>query len=101
MKAYRVFMLALMTLAACQANRWVNLDGGIADEAGLRQARQDCGVDAKLAALEQVRGDGNEALRKASSNAARMMLRDDIQLTEKAVYAEIDACMRDEGFKRD
>ena len=101
MKSILPALLALTLLAGCQSNRWVRLDDKPADAASLQQARQSCRIEQKMAELERARDAGNESLRKANSNAAKMVARDNIQITERAINAEIDACMQAEGFKRD
>ena len=100
MRNLLLILLASTAITGCQSSRWVELDNGAADAAGLQQAQRECRVDEQLAALEQARSDSNQAMRGANTNAAKMVVRDDIQIQERAVYAEIDACMRNQGFKR-
>ena len=93
-------MLALLLVGACQKTAWQPLAQTELDSGDLERAKRACRVDERLAELVNARSESSEALRKANTNAGKMLVRDDIQLKEKAIYAEIDACMNAEGYAR-
>ena len=89
----------LMLLGGCQSS-WVALNGNSTSADELQAARQACRIDEKLAALKQAEIAKNNRVSKAPSNEAKMLLKDDHALGERAVRAEIEACMRQQGFEK-
>jgi hypothetical protein len=88
-----------LALGACQPG-WVRLDGSRAETDALRQAREFCEVDARLAELDRARAANSVEATKAPSNEARMMQLDSFETENYRVYQQIDACMRDRGLRR-
>jgi len=93
-------LLPLMfAVAACQPN-WVRIDGGSVASDQLQQARKTCQVDEKLAALEQARDANSIEAAKAYGNENRMLQLDSFETESYAIYLEIEACMRNQGFTK-
>ena len=93
--------LALTLSAGCgQKLAWTRLDGGKADSEQLQKAQKACRIETKLAGIERAREDRNEQLKKASSNEAEMLVKDEYEEIRRQVYREIDTCMNKQGYKR-
>jgi hypothetical protein len=91
-------LLTLTSITACQPG-WVRLDGNRTDSATLQQARTNCQVDEKMAALEQDRADNSVAAAKAPSNEARMLQLDNFEGDNFSIYQAINDCMQREGYR--
>jgi len=66
-------------------------------QAEFKEARATCQIDEKL---EQIEGYRNIQLRLANSNEAKMLAKDDFAAAESAAYAEINACMQQQGYRK-
>jgi hypothetical protein len=75
-------------------------DGNRTDSAALQQARTNCQVDEKMAALEQDRADNSVEASKAPSNEARMLQLDNFEGDNFAIYQVINDCMQREGYRQ-
>lgn len=82
-------------LSGC-ASKWTRLDGGPIVQAEFQDARAICQIDEKL---EQIEAQRNNQLRRANSNEAKMLAKDDFVAAESAAYAEINACMQQQGYR--
>ena len=91
--------LAAIVLAGCQKTRWLALEGADRTHADLQRARIACDLDAQSDRLEQAGEQSASSMRQAHGNEAKMLLRDNIQMTGRAINAEIEACMRQQGFE--
>ena len=92
-------LLTLVSITACQPG-WVRLDGNQGDSAALQQARDNCQVDEKMAALEQERANNSIEASKAPSNEARMLQLDNFEDDNFAIYQAINDCMQHEGYRK-
>jgi len=92
-------LLTLLSITACQPG-WVRLDGSQGDRTALQQARTNCQVDEKMAALEQDRADNSVEASKAPSNEARMLQLDNFENDNYAIYQTINDCMQREGYRK-
>ena len=92
-------LLTLLSITACQPG-WVRLDGNQGDSAAVQQARTNCQVDEKMAALEQDRADNSVEASKAPSNEARMLQLDNFEDDNFAIYQAINDCMQREGYRK-
>jgi hypothetical protein len=90
-------LLTLVSITGCQPG-WVRLDGNRVDSVALQQARRNCQVDEKLAALEQDRANNSVKASKASSNEARMLQLDNFEDDSYPIYQAINDCMKNEGY---
>lgn len=91
----------LTLLAGCQKNlSWTRLDGSSPTAEQLQHARKVCRIDIKLAGLERAEEDRDADLVKASTNQAKMLVKDEYDLVVKQVYREIDTCMSKKGLRR-
>jgi len=94
----QVFLLTAF-VTGCQSG-WVRLDDRSVDATRLERARQVCRVERKLAALERAREERDKGLRQTNSNQATMQLKEDFAAIERQVQAEIESCMRKQGYAR-
>lgn len=93
--------LLLTLLVSCQKNLdWRPLDGARADPAKLEKARKACRIEIKLTGLERAQEERDKKLGAASTNQAKMLVKDDYEQVKRQVYLEIDTCMRKQGYKR-
>ena len=92
-------LLTLASITACQPGR-VRLDGNRTDSTALQQARTNCQVDEKMAALEQDRTDNSIEASKAPSNETRMLQLDNFENDNFAIYQAINDCMQREGYRK-
>lgn len=96
-----LIIVGLALLGGCQKNlAWTRLDGTSADTDKLEQARKACRIDIKLAGVERAEEERNENLAKASTNQAKMLVKDEYEEIRRQVYREIDTCMNKQGYKR-
>ena len=94
-----VLALAAIAISGC-GSKWVQLDNNPVIEAEFQQARIACRVDEKLAQLEQMEAQRNNRLLRARTNEAKMLARDDYGIEVRAVYAEVEACMEQQGYRK-
>ena len=94
-----ILVIAAIAISGC-GSKWVRLDNSPVVEAEFQQARNACRVDEKLAQLEQIEAQRTESLVRAKTNEAKMLARDDYEIESRAVYAEIDACMEQQGYRK-
>ena len=93
--------LALALLGGCQGGLdWKRLDGGRDDPDRLERAQKTCRIEIKLAGLERAEAERDERLKSASSDAAKMLAKDDYETIRRQVYREIDTCMNRQGYRR-
>lgn len=90
-----VAIILTIMLSGC-ASKWTRLDGGPIVQAEFQDARAICQIDEKL---EQIEAQRNNQLRRANSNEAKMLAKDDFVAAESAAYAEINACMQQQGYR--
>ena len=90
-----VAIILTIMLSGC-ASKWARLDGGPIVQTELQEARAICQIDEKL---EQIEVQRNIQLRRANSNEAKMLAKDDFTAEESAAYAEINACMQQLGYR--
>lgn len=87
----------LTIMAAGCASKWTRLDGGPVAKTAFQEARVTCQVDEKL---EQIEAQRTVQLRRAKSNEATMLAKDNFAAAERAAYAEINACMLQQGYRK-
>ena len=93
--------LILALLAGCQSGLdWKPLDGGSIDPERLELAQKACRIDIKLAGLEHAETLRDERMRRATSNEAQMLAKDEYEDLRRQVYREIDTCMNRQGYQR-
>lgn len=93
--------LTVVLFAGCQSNLdWKPLGSGSAEAAKLEEARKTCRIDIKLAGVDRAEEERDEKLGQASTNQAKMAVKDDYEALRRQVYREIDTCMRKQGYKR-
>lgn len=100
LKALAVGALTI-PLLACAQLEWTRLDGADFEDTALQQARQACRIERKLDALERAREQRDSDLGDASSDQAKMRIKDEFASIERQVYREIDTCMSRQGYRRD
>ncbi|MCP4391407.1 MAG: hypothetical protein GY802_24150 [Gammaproteobacteria bacterium] len=94
-------ILGLTLLAGCQKNLdWTRLNGSSPTDEQLQYARKACRIDIKLAGLDRAEEERDVNLSKASTNQAKMLVKDEYDLVKKQVYREIDTCMSKKGLRR-
>jgi hypothetical protein len=94
-----LLILVLAATGGCQTS-WVNLDNSSAEDDALRKAEMACKVAEKLDSLDQAKERKNLRLAKSKSNESAMLVKDEFALEVRAINAEIDACMRQQGLKK-
>jgi hypothetical protein len=94
-----LLILALAATGGCQTT-WVNLDNSGVEDDALRKAEMACKVAEKLDSLDQAEERKNLRLAKSKTNESKMLVKDEFALETKAIHAEIDACMRQQGLKK-
>ena len=94
----QALLLTALT-AGCQSG-WVRPDGAAVDATRLERAREVCRIERKLAGLERAREERDQGLRQAKSNQATMQVKEDFATIERQVQAEIESCMRRQGYAR-
>jgi len=94
-----ILLIAVIAISGCES-KWVRLDNSPVVEDEFQEARNACRVDEKLAQLEQINAQRTDRLLDAKTNEAKMLARDDYAMESSAVYAEIDACMKQQGYRK-
>lgn len=89
-----------MFISGC-GSKWVRLDNRPVLQAEFQNARTVCRVDEKLAQMEQAETERNARLSSSRTNEATMLAKDDFALEKQAIYAKIDECMRQQGYKKE
>ncbi len=91
----------LALLAGCQKNLgWTRLDDSSPKAERLEQARKACRIDIKLTGLERAKDERKINLKKASTDKAKMLVKDEYEQIKNQVYQEIDTCMNKKGYQR-
>lgn len=93
-------IIAVMFISGC-GSKWVRLDNRPVLQAEFQNARTVCRVDEKLAQMEQAETERNARLSSSRTNEATMLAKDDFALEKQAIYAKIDECMRQQGYKKE
>ena len=70
-------------------------------QAEFQNATTVCQVDEKLAQVEQAETERNARLLSSRNNEATMLAKDDFALEVQAIYAKIEACMQQQGYKKE
>lgn len=94
-----LLILVLATIGGCQTT-WVNLDNARAEDDALREAEVACKVAEKLDSLDQAKARKDLRLKKSRTNESTMLVKEEFALEVQSINAEIDACMRQQGFKK-
>ena len=89
-----------LSAAGCKTTSWQAIDGASGEAAAVAEARKACRIDAKIAGLERAEEERDEELRQASSNASKMVAREDFEQIRRQVWREIDICMARRGYRR-
>ncbi len=96
-KLTRTVAIILTIIVSGCASKWTRLDGGPVVQTRFQEARATCQIDEKL---EQIEAQRNIQLRRANSNEAKMLAKDESAAAERAAHAEINACMLQQGYKK-
>jgi len=94
-----LLILVLAATGGCQTT-WVNLDNSRVEDEVLRKAEMTCKVAEKLDSLDQAKERKNLRLAKTRTNESTMLVKDEFSLEVQSIQAEIDSCMRQQGFKQ-
>ena len=103
MKHCHLYLLlaGLALLAGCQKNLgWTRLDGSSPKAEQLEKASKTCRIEIKLAGLERAQEARDTDLDKASTDQAKMRVKDEFDQLRLQVYREIDSCMNKQGYRR-
>jgi len=96
-KVTRIMAIILAILVSGCASKWIRLDGAPVVQAEFQEARATCRIDERL---DQIEAQRNTRLLRANNNEAKMLVKDDFATAERAAYAEINACMLQQGYKK-
>jgi hypothetical protein len=103
MKSFSLYLLiaGLVLLAGCEKSLdWTRLDGSSPTAEQLEKASKTCRIEIKLAGLERAQEARDTDLDKASTDQAKMRVKDEFDQLRLQVYREIDSCMNKQGYRR-
>ena len=95
-----IVIVSLIFISGC-GSKWVRLDKRPMVQAEFQNARTVCRVDEKLAQVEQADTERNESLSSSNTNEATMMANENFALEKQAIYAKIEQCMLQQGYKKE
>ena len=95
-----IAIVSVIFISGCES-KWVRLDNRPIVKAQFQNARAICRIDEKLAQVEQAETERNAGLLSSRTNEATMIANEDFALKVQAIYAKIDECMQQQGYKKE
>ena len=95
-----IAVISVIFISGCES-KWVRLDSRPVVQAEVQNARAVCRVDEKLAQVEQADTERSKRLSSSKTNQATMLANEDFALEKQVIYAKIDECMQQQGYKKE